>query len=112
LRLFNGDDAILANLLHRLSNDVANGGVIVSRNRPNLPNHVAGDGLGEFVEFAFAAFAGLGVDGTADDGYCFLDAALQGHWIGTGRDGLYAFAIDCLGENGGGGGAVAGYVRS
>ena len=40
-----------------------------------------------------------------------LDAALHGHRVGAGGDGLYAFAIDRLGQNGGGGGAVAGDVR-
>ena len=41
--------ASLADLLHSLSNDVADGGVVIGRNRPNLPNHVAGDGFGKFV---------------------------------------------------------------
>ncbi len=39
-----------------------------------------------------------------------FDAALQGHGIGSGSYGLDAFAEDGLRENGGGGGAVAGYV--
>src|SRR3954469_8747669 len=60
LRLFNCDDAVLADFLHRFGNDVADGRVIVGADRPNLANHFAGDGLGELVEFAFAAFAGLG----------------------------------------------------
>ena len=60
LGLFHGDDAVLANLLHRLGDDVADGLVVVGGDGANLGNHVAGDGLGEFVEFAFAALAGLG----------------------------------------------------
>ena len=44
----------------------------------------------------------------SDDG--FLDAALHGHRIGASGYGLHAFAINCLGKNRGGGGAVAGDV--
>ena len=39
-----------------------------------------------------------------------LDAAGQGHRVGAGGDGLEAFAEDGLGEDGRGGGAVAGHV--
>ena len=39
-----------------------------------------------------------------------LDAAGQGHRVGAGGDGLEPFAVDGLGEDGGGGGAVAGDV--
>ena len=39
-----------------------------------------------------------------------LDAALEGHRAGAGRDRLHAFAEDGLGQHGGGGGAVAGHV--
>ena len=35
---------------------------------------------------------------------------VEGHRVGAGGDGLEAFAIDGLGEDGGGGGAVAGHV--
>src|SRR5713226_812871 len=94
LGLFHGDDAVLADLLHRLGNDVA------------------GDGLGQLVEFAFAALAGLGVDGAANHRNRFLDAPLHGHGVGAGRDRLHAFAIDGLRQNGGGGGAIASDVGS
>src|SRR5581483_6419054 len=40
----------------------------------------------------------------------FLDAPLQGHGVGTGRNRLYALAVDCLREYGGRGCAVTGYV--
>ena len=47
----------------------------------------------------------------ADDGFnSLVDAALEGHGVGTGGDGLDAFAIDGLREHGGGGGAVTGDV--
>ena len=83
---------------------------LLAEMRADLGDHVAGDGLGELVEFAFAALAGLWIDGAANHGDGFLDAALQGHRVGAGSDGLHAFAVDGLGQNGGGGGAVAGDV--
>ena len=43
-------------------------------------------------------------------GDSLVDAALEGHGVGTGGDVLHAFAEDGLGENGGGSGAVAGDV--
>ena len=69
----------------------------------------AGDGLRQLVEFAVDAVAFF-VELASDDGDGLLDAALQGHRVGAGSDGLDAFAEDGLGENGGGGGAVAGDV--
>ena len=39
-----------------------------------------------------------------------LDAAGQGHRVMAGGDGLEALAVDGLGQDGGGGGAVAGHV--
>src|SRR5208337_1977891 len=110
LRLFHRDDAILADFLHGFGNDLANRLVVVRRDRAHLGNHLAGDGLGEFVEFAFLAVAFL-VESAGDEQDCLLDAALHGHRIGASSHGLHALAIDCLGQNGSGGGAVAGYVR-
>ena len=63
----------------------------------------------ELVECALGAVAVV-VDCAADDGHGLVDAALQGHRVRAGGDGLHAFAEDRLGENGGGGGAVAGDV--
>ena len=57
LRFFNRDDAVFANFLHRFGNDLANGLVVVGGDRANLGDHVAGDGLGKFVEFAVDALA-------------------------------------------------------
>ena len=39
LRLFDGDDAVFADLLHRFGNDLADGLVIVGRNGANLRDH-------------------------------------------------------------------------
>ena len=51
------------------------------------------------------------VDAAANSGDSLLDAALHRHRVGAGRDCLDAFAIDGLGQNGRGGGAVARDVR-
>src|SRR6202022_2708960 len=109
LGLLDGDDAILADLLHGLGHDVADGLVIVGGNGAHLGNHVAGDGLGELVQLAFDAVAFL-VEIATNRGDRLLDTALHGHGVGAGRDRLHALAIDRLGQNGGGGGAVAGYI--
>ena len=82
---------------------------LLARDGADLGDHVAGHGLGELVELAVDAVA-VFVEVAANRGDGLLDAALHGHRIGAGRDGLDAFAIDGLGQNGGGGGAVAGDV--
>jgi hypothetical protein len=75
----------------------------------DLSDHVAGDGLGELSEGSAGHGAVFGA--LADDRFdSLVDAALEGHGVRAGGNGLDAFAIDGLGENGGGGGAVAGYV--
>src|SRR5262249_16925966 len=111
LGFFNGDDTIFADFLHSFGNDATDGLVIVRGNGADLSDVVALDWLRQFVELALAALAGFLVDFASDNGNCFLDAALQGHWIGSGSYGLYAFAVDRLGKNGGGGGAVASDIR-
>ena len=45
LRLFYGDDAVFADFLHGLGNDLADGLVIVGRDGADLGDHFAGDGL-------------------------------------------------------------------
>src|SRR5690606_29165207 len=45
-------------------------------------------------------------------GHGLVDAALHVHRVAAGRDGLQALADDGLRQHGGGGGAVAGFVRS
>src|SRR6185312_12927609 len=102
----------LADLLHRFGNNPPNSFVVICTDRADLGDVVALDWLRQFVEFAFAALAGFLVDFAADYADGFFDAALQGHWIGSGSDRLYAFAVDGLGQNRGGGGAVSGYVGS
>ena len=61
---------------------------------------ILADGFCDFIEFGHNGFHG------------FINTALEGHRVRSGRDVLQAFAIDRLRENGRGRGAVAGHVRS
>src|SRR5438270_3241394 len=67
LRLFHRDDAVFANLLHGLGDDLADGLVVVGRNRADLGNHFAGDWLRQLVQFARKAVAFF-VELACDDG--------------------------------------------
>ncbi len=98
-RLLDGDDAVLADLLHGVGDDLADLGVVVRRDGADRRDLlVALDRLGHRVD-GFGR--GLGAE---------LDAALDLHRVGAGGDVLEALAQDGLGEHGGGGGAVAGDV--
>ena len=98
LGFLDGDDAVLADLLHRLGDDLADRLVVVGGDGADLGDHLAADRLGMLLE--------LGDDGL--DG--LLDAALELHRVRAGDDVLDALAEDRLGEDGRGGGAVAGDV--
>ena len=98
VRLLDGDDAFLADLVHGLGDDLADVGVS------------GGDGggggdllLGLDVLGHAEQLLGDGLDGR-------LDAALEGHRVGAGRDVAQTLADQGLGQHGGGGGAVAGDV--
>src|SRR5438128_5181557 len=67
--------------------------VVVRADGADLGDHVASDGLGALVEFAFAALAGLGVDGAANHRNRFLDPPLHGHGVGAGRHRLHPLPI-------------------
>ena len=99
LGLFDGDDAVLADLLHALADEVADGGVVVR-----------GDGgdLGHLV--ALGDLDAVLLDGLDEGGGAGFEAALQAHRVGAGGDVLQAFLDDRLAEDGGGGGAVTGDV--
>ena len=99
LGLFDGDDAVLAHLLHRLGDQVADLAVVVGGDGADLGDLLlAGRGDREALERL-----GDGLDGP-------VDAPLQLHRVGAGGDVLEALAEDRLGQHGGGGGAVAGEV--
>jgi hypothetical protein len=96
LVLLDGDDAFIADFLHRLRDHLADRGVAVRRDGADL-GHLGrrGDRLGALLE--------VPDHGTHRD----LDAALQVHRIHPGGDRLGALPHDGLPEHGGGGGAVA-----
>ena len=99
LGFFHRDGSILADLLHRVSDDLADGFVPVGRDGRDLRDFAAvGDLLRDLAEFGHHGRNGL------------VDAALERGRVGTGRHILEAFAINRFGQNGGGGGAVAGDV--
>ncbi len=54
LRFFNGDGAVLADLVHSVSNDLANGLIPVGRDRRDLSDFGSiGDLLGDLLEFFY-----------------------------------------------------------
>ena len=101
VRLFDRDDAFLADLLHRLGDDVADGRVVVGRDGADLRDFLAILGrLGQVLELA-----GDRLDRA-------VDAALERHRIVARGDHLDALGVDRAGQHGRGGGAVAGDVGS
>ena len=99
LVLLDGDDTLVADLLHRLGDLPADLGLAVRGDRADLADLLRPrDG------------PGLRLDVLDDDRDGLLDAALQVHRVHAGRDRLHAFLDDRLGEDRGGGGAVAGLV--
>src|SRR5271165_6696763 len=110
LRLFNRDHAVLADLLHRLGNDVADGRVGVGRNGADLGDHVTGNGLRKARKGTANHNAVL--IALADNGLnSLVDATLQRHGVCACGNCLYALAVDGLRQHRCGRGAVASYVR-
>src|SRR5690606_24735510 len=98
--VFDGDDAFLADLVHRVSDDLADRLVAVGRDRADLSDFLAGgDRLGLLGQFSHGS------------GHSLVDTALQVDGIETSGNVLQAFLDDGLSQHGGGGGAVAGVVR-
>src|SRR5690606_22631655 len=97
--LFNGDHAFLADLLHRVGDDRADGLVGVGRDGADLGDGlVVGGGLGQVLQLGNGGHDGL------------VDAALEVHRVHAGGDRLGTFADQRLGQHGRGGGAVTGVV--
>ena len=99
LVLLDRDDALIADLLHRLRDHLADRGVAVGRDGADLGDFGGGgDRLGALLDIL-------------DDGvHRDVDAALQIHRVHAGGDRLGALAHDRLRQHGRGGGAVAGGV--
>ena len=101
LAFFDGDDAVVADLLHRLGQLLADLGVVVGA--------MVATSVISFLSFA-SIFSASFLSSSTTASTRLLDAAGEGHRVGAGGDRLEAFAEDGLGEDGGGGGAVAGDV--
>ena len=99
LGLLDGDDAVLADLLHALADQVADGRVVVGGDRRDLRHLVALGDLDAVLLDGFDERRGAG-----------LEAALQAHRVRAGGHVLQAFLDDRLAEHGRGGGAVTGDV--
>jgi len=95
LGLFDGDGAVLADLVHGFGDDITDRGVPVGGDGGDLLDlFLVLDLLGDLGQLLGSGFDGL------------LDAALQRHRVGTGGHVLETFAVDGLGQHRGGGGAV------
>src|SRR6185503_7620174 len=100
LRLLNGDDTVFADLVHRFGDDVADGLIAICGNRTDLRDRITLDGFREALDLFSRTLDSL------------VDTALERHRVRACCNGLHAFTEDRLCENGRGGGAVAGDVRS
>ena len=100
LGLFNRNDAVLTDLLHRVGDQIADFLVVVRRD---------GADLGDFLLAGRRDADALELFGDRFDS--LRDAALDRHRVGAGRHVLEAFAEDRLREHGRGRRAVAGIVR-
>src|SRR5882757_5906225 len=99
LRFFNRDDALVADLLHGVGEELADFGVAVGGDGADLGDFlVRGDLLGVLDEVGDHGF------------HRQIDTALQIHRVHAGGNRLGAFTDDRSRENGRGGGAVAGRV--
>ncbi len=99
LGLFDGDGAVLADLVHGVRDDVADRFVPVGGDGGDLADFLAVvDLLGNARELGDRGLHGL------------VDAALEVDRVGAGGDVLQALAVDALGEHGRRGGAVTGAV--
>jgi len=96
--LLDGDDAFLADLAHGLGDDASDLGV------------AGRDGGGGGDLLLRLDFLGVGQEALGDACDGLVDALLQGDRVRAGRDVAQALAHERLGQDGGGGGAVAGDV--
>jgi hypothetical protein len=100
LAVFHGDDAFLADLVHRFGDRLADLRIRVGGDRADLGDFLGGRArLGDLLQLLDR------------DGDRLVDAALDVHRVHAGGDVLHAFGDDRLREHGGGGGAVTGDVE-
>src|SRR5690606_25888226 len=96
LRLFDGDDAFLADLLHRLAEELADGLVAVGAHGADLSDLVRITGrLGQLLQLGHQSLDGL------------VDAALDLHRVVNGGNQLGALADNRLGQHSRGGSTTA-----
>ena len=96
LAFLDRDHAFLADLLHRLGDDLPDAVVTVGRDRADLGDRLGvGAGGGQLLELGDGGGGGL------------VDAALEVHRVHAGGNRLQAFVDDGLCQHGGGRGAVA-----
>ena len=99
LGFLDGDDPFLADFLHGLGDDVADGLVVVGGDGADLGDLlVVLDRLGDVLQFGYQGFHGL------------VEAALDLHRVVAGGYQFGTLTVDRLGQHGSGGGAVAGHV--
>ena len=90
-----GDNAFLADLVHRIGDDVTHSGIAVGGNGAYLGDClVVRAGSGHLLDFFYCCSDGL------------VDAALEVHRVHARSDGLEAFVQDRLGQHGRSGGTV------
>src|SRR6185369_17061128 len=98
LRFLDRDDTVLAHLLHRLGDDVADGFVAVGGDTADLRDHFTRDRMRQLLDFRYRNFDSL------------VDTALDGHRVGARGNSFDTLAKDRLSQNCGGSGTVARYV--
>ncbi len=99
LTFFDGDDAVFADFVHRLCEGLADFGVLIGRAGCDLFDLFAGlDGNGHLLKLGDDSVNGL------------VDAALDLHGVCAGGDIFEAFVENRLGQDGRGGGSVAGDI--
>ena len=99
LGFLDGDRPILADPVHRVGDQFADGGVSVGRHGGDLSDFA--------VLLNFLAERREGLHG---DRHCLLDAALDLHRFESGRNRSQALDVDGLGQHRGSGRAVAGHI--
>ena len=96
---FDGDNAVFTDFNERVGQDLTDRRIVVPGDRRDLRDFFAALVADRGREF---------VDVFADEGRRFLNPARKSHRVGARGDHFEAFEVDRFGQNGRGGGAVAG----